>query len=109
MLFANWLRTTAMARRTQAWAEEVAQHCQPEVATRLTTAVRHMSLPEARGYIRARVAAILDQEMISLAEHIGFNPTVELAVRSQATDQIVRMTLADLLKATRPLPRRMAA
>ena len=109
MLFANWLRSTAPARRIEAWAAEVAQHCQPEVAARLAATVRQMSLPEARGYIRARVAAILDQEMISLAEHLGVNPTLELAVRSQATDHIVRMTLADLLKAARPLPQRMAA
>jgi len=109
MLFANWLGASLSPRRVAAWATEVAQHCQADVAARLGPTFHLMSLSEARGYIRARAAAVLDQEILLLADPIGRNPELQLAVRRQATDEIVRMTLGDLLKASRRQIGRKAA
>ena len=109
MALVNWLRLPVTPRHITAWATEVAQHCQADVAARLVPSVRSMSLPEARGYIRARLAAVLDQEMPLVAQHLGANPQLELAVRLQATDEIVRMTIGDLLKSTQKHASRRAA
>jgi hypothetical protein len=109
MLFASWLRASLSPRRVAAWATEVAQHCQADVAARLGPAFHAMSLSEAKGYIRARAAAILDQQVMLLADPIGSNPELQLAVRKQATDEIVRMTLGDLLKVSRRQVVRKAA
>jgi hypothetical protein len=109
MLFASWLRASLSPRRVAAWATEVAQHCQADVAARLGPAFHMMSLSEAKGYIRARTAAVLDQQIMLLADPIGNNPELQLAVRRQATDEIVRMTLGDLLKASRRQVVRKAA
>ena len=109
MMFVNWLRVSATPRRIAAWAIEIAQHCQADVVARLSPAARAMSLPEARGYIRARAAAIVDQELLLLADHLSGNSQFELAVRRAATDEIVRITLGDLVKTTRPQTVRKAA
>jgi hypothetical protein len=109
MLLMNWLRVSATSRRIAAWAVEIAQRCQADVAARLSPAALRMSKPEACGYIRARAAAVLDQEMLLLADHLAGNLSLELAVRQQAGDEIVRMTLGDLLKAARPQIARKAA
>ena len=87
MLFASWLRTSLSPRRVAAWATEVAQHCQADVAARLRPTFHAMSLSEAKGYIRARAAAVLDQQIMLLADPIGSNPELQLAVRKQATEQ----------------------
>jgi hypothetical protein len=109
MALANWLRFPATPRQIAVWAAEVAQHCVADVAARLGPAAGSMSLPEARGYIRARLAAVLDAEMLLLHKQIGCNPKLELAVRCQATDEIVRMTIGDLLKTTHRHTLRKAA
>jgi len=109
MLFANWLRVSTTPRRIAAWAIEIAQRCQADVAALLSPDARNMSLTEARGYIRARAAAAIDQEMLLLAKHLGANPILELAVRCEATDEIVRMTVGDLIKTSRSQAIRNAA
>jgi hypothetical protein len=109
MLFAHWFRVSATRRRIAAWAIEIAQRCQADVVARLSPDPRSMSLPEARGYIRARAADVLDQEMLLLAQHLGANPIFELAMRREATDEIVRMTVGDLIKTSRSQAIRKAA
>lgn len=108
MALANWFGLPVTPRQIAGWATEVAQHCQADVAARLGPVARGMSLAEARGYIRARLAVVLDQEMPLLAQHIGSDLQLELAVRQQAIDEIVRMTIGDLLKTQKHVSRRAA-
>lgn len=107
MMFVNWLRASATPHRIVAWATEIAQRCQGDVAACLSPSARQMSLPEVRGYIRARAAAIVEEEL--LAENLASNSELQLAVRRAAIDEIVRMTLGEIVKIVRPQISRQAA
>jgi hypothetical protein len=107
MMFLNWLRTSATPHRIRARATEIAQRCQDDVAARLSPIARHMSLPEARGYIRARAAAVVEEEL--LAENFAHNLELQVAVRGAVIDEIIRMTLGEIVKIPRPQFVRQAA
>ncbi len=107
MMFVNWLRASAARHRVVAWATEIAQRCQGDVAARLSSSVRLMGLHEARGYIRARAAAIIEEEL--LAENLTGNAEMQSAVHRAVIDEIVRMTLGEIVKITRPQIIRQAA
>ncbi len=100
MIFVNWLRTSSTRHRVVAWATEIAQRCQGDVAARLSPSVRLMSMHEARGYIRARAAAIVEEEL--LAENLTGSAEMQSAVRHAVVDEIVRMTLGEIVKIARP-------
>ena len=69
-----------------------------------------MSLPQARGYIRARAATVLDQEVAQLIEQAKSRPALVLAARDSAMEQTVRLAIGDLLQIARqPLAERRAA
>ncbi|HTQ38826.1 MAG TPA: hypothetical protein VMJ32_07350 [Pirellulales bacterium] len=109
MSLLNWIETQSAARQIAAWGAEVAQQCQAEVALRLGQNVHRLSLPAARGYIRARSASVLDQEMLVLVESTHCSGAVAAAVRQTAMDEIIRMAMGDLLKVSRPHGQRKAA
>jgi hypothetical protein len=110
MAFRNWFRRRRPAEEIAAWATEVARRCHHEVALRLGQAMCRMSLPQARGYIRARAAAVLDQEIAVLIEQCKCRPVLLLAVREQANEQVVRMAIGDMMQLSRqPTPVRKAA
>ena len=109
MFLASWLRVFPTARRIEACGTEIAQRAQADVAARLSPSVRSMSMSAARGYIQARAASVLDREMQSIAEQSTANPAIQVAVRREATAEIVRMTLADLVKSARQQAGRKAA
>jgi hypothetical protein len=101
MFIRNWFRRRRPADEIAAWATEVARHCHQEVALRLGQAMYRMSLPAARGYIRSRAAAVLDREIAMLVEQSKCRPALMLAVREQATEQVVRMAIGDMLQISR--------
>ncbi|HZZ29678.1 MAG TPA: hypothetical protein VFE46_16895 [Pirellulales bacterium] len=109
MALLNWLQSPASPRQIAAWGLEVAQQCQNEVALRLGQTVHRLSLPAARGYIRARAAAVLEEEMNLLLERTGCSSALAAAIRNRAMDDIVRMAIGDVLKTARPLVQRKAA
>ncbi len=108
-LFASFFRP-AGGKQVTAWAVEVARRCHAAVSIRLGQQVYRMNLPEARGYIRARSAHVLDGELVLLRERTGCDAAVAQAVRERAFDEVIRLAIGDLLKATRTAaPLRKAA
>jgi len=88
---------------------EVARRSQDGVAARLGPSMRRMTLPECRGYIHARAAAVLEVEMDLLEKQIGCGANLAAAVRQRAMSEIVRLAIGNLLKATRQASLRKAA
>jgi hypothetical protein len=109
MLLLKWLRVQTATRQIAAWGAEVAQQCQAEVALRLGQTVHRLSLAAACGYIRARAATVLDQEMIVLVQRTHCQAMVAVAVRQRAMEEIVRMAMGDLLKVSPSQMHRKAA
>jgi hypothetical protein len=68
-----------------------------------------MSLPEARGYVRARAAVVIDDELAVFIRDTGCQPAVAKAVRECAVEEVTRMAIGDLLRAVRQVPMRKAA
>jgi hypothetical protein len=110
MPFRNWFRRRRPTEEIAAWATEVARRCHHEVTLHLGQAMYRMSVPQARGYIRARAATVLDHEIALLVEQSKCRPALILAVREQATEQVVRMSIGDMLQVSRQAsPLRKAA
>ncbi len=104
MWLRNWFRPSDSTQQVIAWAVDVARNCHAGIALRLDQAMYRMSLPEARGYIRARSAAVVMQEVASLQQRATFKLAVAQIIRKRATEEVVRMAMGDLLKATRQSP-----
>ena len=96
----GWMQRSVSAQQVAAWGADVARKCQASVAERLT-AMRQLTLTEARGYIRARAATILDQEIARLQATTGCPQLMAIAVRDHATEEVIRMAIGDMLKAVR--------
>jgi hypothetical protein len=110
MKLRNWFRRRRPTEEIAARATEIARRCHREVTLRLSQATHRMSLPQARGYIRARAVAVLDDEMAMLAAKAKCQPALLLAVREKATEHVVRMAIGDMLQLSRQsAPLRKAA
>ncbi len=106
----NWMRRPLVVRQVAIWGIEVARRCHPLVSVRLGQKLYRMSLAEARGYIRARSAEVLDDEIALLTQQTGCDPALAAAIGRRATVEIVRLCIGDLLKvARRPQGFRRAA
>ena len=101
MKLRNWFRPRRPTDEIAARATEIARRCHCEVELRLGQAVHRMSLPQARGYIRARAVAVLDDEMAILAATAKCQPALLVRVREQATEHLVRMAIGDMLQLSR--------
>jgi hypothetical protein len=92
-------------------AERIADRCQAAVWERICRRAPGMAVAEARGYIRARAAAVVHAEVESaLAEQ----PVIARAWRSRlvemVTEEVVRAALATLFRMEhRPAAMRRAA
>ncbi len=89
------------SRQISNWAVEVARRCQIEVASRLGDSISFMSLPEARGYIRARSARVIDAEMTLVCRRTGCQNMIAAAIREQAVEETIRLAIGEMLRATR--------
>jgi hypothetical protein len=98
-----WSRlfSSVSTRQVSNWAVEVARRCQIEVAHRLNDSIHRMSLPEARGYIRARAARVIDAEMSLVRRRTGCQESIAAAIRERAVEETIRLAIGDLLRATR--------
>lgn len=101
MALVNPLRRPLVVRQIAVWGVEIARRCHPLVAVRLGQKMYRLSLSEARGYIRARSATVLDEEIAVLQLQTGCEPAMAVAVRRRAMHELIRLTIGDLLKATR--------
>ncbi len=101
MWIPSWLQRSPSSQQLVAWAVDVARSCHASVAQRVGDAMYQMSMPEARGYIRARSASVVEQEVALLQQRIGCQMAVATVIRKRATEEVVRMAMGDLLKATR--------
>jgi hypothetical protein len=110
MSLVNWISPAVSAEQVETWGVEVARGCHDAVMLRLGATVLQMSLPTARGYIQARAALVLDQQMDLLQHSTGCDDAVASAVHLRAMDEVLRLSIGNLLKATqRQLPRLRAA
>ena len=110
MKLRNWFRRRRPTEEIAARATEIARRCHREVTLRLGLAMHRMSLPQARGYIRARAVTLIDDEMAILVAQSKCQPALLLAVREQATEHVVRMAIGDMLQLSRQsTPLRKAA
>jgi hypothetical protein len=105
----NWLLPPFPPQQLHAWAMEVARRSQDAIAARLSPAMRRMTLSECRGYIHARAAAVLEDELDLLEKQTGCGANLAAAVRQRAMSEIVRLAIGDLLKTTRQSPLQKAA
>ena len=88
-------------RRVAAWAIEVARQTQVDVADRLNGSISRMSLPEARGYIRARSGDVIDAEIAAMTQSRRLETAFADAVRERAIEETIRLAIGDLLRASR--------
>lgn len=109
MPFAHWFARRHSARQISRWAVEVARRCHDAVAARLSSQVHQMSLPAARGYIRARAALVIDDEVALFIRDTNCQPAVAVAVRECAIEEVTRLAVGDLLRSVRQSPLRKAA
>jgi hypothetical protein len=101
MWLPTWLRRSISTNQLLSWAVDVARQCHDAVSARLSPAIFEMSLSEARGYVRARSAAVLDEEIARLQKRTGCQASLLAIVRDRGSDELIRMTMGDLLKAMR--------
>jgi hypothetical protein len=90
-------------RRTQRevvrLANEVARRSRLAVWEQVYHRIGHVSLAEARGYIRARAATALQAEADAVFDrHREWTPESRASLLSQAKDKIVHLIVSDMLK-----------
>ncbi|MBX3414408.1 MAG: hypothetical protein KF708_17095 [Pirellulales bacterium] len=112
MQFWNWLFGRRHAERIRTLADQLARECVSGVWGRVSRRAPSMSLAEARGYVRARAASVVQaavrRELGGRDEHV-WQPDPSL-LTSETTDAVVRLVLKQVLD-TKPalVPVRRAA
>jgi len=100
--------TSRRARQVRKLAAVVADRSLPAVLERLAPHIHDMSSPEARGYIRARAAAVVHREASLVLSMEGRLPAWgHTEVIRQATSLVVQQLAADV-RPVKAAPRRMA-
>ena len=98
-----YLLSFLIRRRTQRevirLANEVARRSRLAVWEQVYHEIGHMSVPEARGYIRARAANALQCEADAVFErHQEWSAQSRASLLAQAKDKIVHLIVSDMLK-----------
>ena len=102
------LANVRTARQIRKLAVVVAERSEGPVRDRLATHVYRMSLAEARGYIQARAALVVKQEMVGILAMEGRLPAwghTELA--KQSTALLAQQLAAELSHSHTPAKRRL--
>jgi len=91
----DWLKNlterSSISVRTEAAAQELAEDALNAVIRRMRQDVLSMSNAEARGYVRARAAAVVEPRLVSLLaqpEHRGLKPA---PIREMANALLAQM------------------
>lgn len=100
-------------RQTEAYvdrlAREIAKQAQPQVWDRVRDEILHMNIAEARGYARARAAAVVrDHVATTLASHEAIEEWASKLLADLAMERTVHRLVTDLV-AGGPWARRATA
>jgi len=99
MLILNFLVRRRTQREIARLASDVARRSRLAVWERVYHDLGHMNVPEARGYIRARSADLLQQEADAVIErHPEWSDESCQDLLAQAKDKIVHLIVGDMLK-----------
>jgi hypothetical protein len=77
------------------WAKQIAHRVHPDVWQRVATRAMGMHLAEARGYVRARAAALVQAESRHLARG---DAALAAQLAERAMPQVVQLIFRDLLQ-----------
>lgn len=89
---------------------EVARECRASLWQTVRHQVARMSIPEARGYIRAQAAWIADRMVGPSLDHYALKADLRAEVLASGVDQLVAMVVRDAIgEAVAPARKRMAA
>jgi len=110
MRLIGFLANARKAKHLAEVAVVVARRCRTEVFERCERKAIYMGAAEARGYIRARAAAVIHAEaarMLHVDAQLDASQATELV--HQATEAVVELVHATLMQRTRGVVRRRAA
>lgn len=105
----SWRRVPS-SREITSLVRTLIDRCEPAVWERVAGRAARMAPAEARGYIRARSAGIVrDQVQRLLAANAHWQATVQADILDQATHGLVRQVHHRLLNAQHPIVERRQA
>ena len=103
------LRNRTLLRRSLAQAVTIAEASQPVVWDRVRDSIFQMDIPQARGYVRARAAAIIRQQAeLVLGTRHKFSDRAVARIHRLATERVIHLLFVDLLSSGKE-GRRLAA
>src|SRR5215211_2570878 len=88
MSLATWFKQAPSTQQLIAWAVDVARGCHAKVGQRFSPLMYDMTLPEARGYIRARAAEVVEAEVLLLEQRTGCQPASIAIVKQRAAEEV---------------------
>ena len=83
-------------------AGEIARQCRAGLWQRIDRPTATMSIAEARGYVRAQAAAVVEEAADGLLCRDHLSPALRNRVRELAISQLIGVTLHDLLTVELP-------
>ena len=96
--------------RLEELAAEVAERAVREVERRLSGVVHSMAPSEARGYVRARAAKPVRQQMQFVLSSVPtLTPEQSQEILARATERTVTLLVSDFAKTSRDVKQRKAA
>jgi hypothetical protein len=101
----NWNHRSGKDEEFTSLARQIAVRTLDEVADRITGLSPEMSTAEARGYIRARAAKVVNREVLLVFRGRRLNAADQSQLVAMATDAIITAILSD----RRTLRRMLAA
>jgi hypothetical protein len=84
-------------RIIQQVAGEVARQCRVSLWQRVCEAMTAMSVSEIRGYVRARAASLVNDEVELACMRRQLAPSLRRQVAASAIDQLIVMVIRDVL------------
>ena len=92
------LRDRTMLRQSIVQAVTIADRSREAVWDRVQDSIFQMDVPEARGYVRARAAAVIRQEAEQvLGKRHRFSKRMVARTHQLATERVIHLILLDLL------------
>ena len=100
-LFAAWALRRLPGRND--WvvgqlADKVACRCRPNLWQRVCRVTGTMSIPEIRGYVRARALPLVESEAAAALVGRRFWPRLRQPVVDAAVDRLIAMMIGDVLR-----------
>lgn len=84
--------------------QEVARRCQSQITPHALTAGSTMTLPELRGYLRARAGGLVKQQTGVMLRDLGVTDMVwHVEVATHALESVIQTAIAGLVKRSRPM------